>query len=71
MKKYERRVSWQQKQLMIYLRYGSRTHFHRTVRSISDVAKRLGLPWMTVRNALARFIEAGHRWEDVKMGPKP
>ncbi len=56
---------------MIYLRYGSRTDFHRVVRTIADVGKRLGLPWMTVRNALARFIKAGHRWEDVKMGPKP
>lgn len=71
MRRYYRRLSQKQKELIVHLRYGSRTHFYRVVRTIADVSKRLGVPYMTVKSALRRFIQAGHRWENLKMGVPP
>ena len=31
-------------------------------KTVAYISKRLGLPYMTVRNALLRFVNAGHLW---------
>ena len=44
------------------MRYDSLTDFSRIAKTVAYISKRLGLPYMTVRNALLRFVNAGHLW---------
>ena len=49
---YYRKLSQSHKTLIVFLRYGSLTEFSQISKTVSDISKRLGLPYMTVRNAL-------------------
>ena len=59
---YYRRLSITHKTLIVFLRYESLSDFSSIYRTVSDISRRLGLPYMTVRNALLRFVNAGHLW---------
>ena len=49
---YYRKLSQSHKTLIVFLRYGSLTEFSQISKTVSDISKRLGLPYMTVRSAL-------------------
>ena len=62
-RRYHRRLSEQQKFLIVFLRYDSLENFNHKVRTVAKISKRLGLPYTTVKSSLDSFVRNGYQWK--------
>ena len=59
-RRVHRRLTIEQKRLIVYLRYGQMRDFGAPANKVSDVAEYLRTPWCTVNHVLRKFVAGGH-----------